>query len=293
MPEIESSEYELADRLIYDNETISINEILKIFFDRSLEELKEAERYTPESRAKEQRIVEKAKKAMGIVLSSDQYDSRPPVIPQTKPKHTTLTKKEFEEREGLGVAFAHFRNWVGIAFGGDTHAGVLDNAYSPREFFGWVVDYEIVKQLKNLSVPTTPRAHRFIGFAEAERTDVSPATQEEIKPLSGKSSKLKKPKQKGLGGKPSKSKKNGIRQLRALFKNKIFKKTIKSTPNKELPFTRQVLTGFIDDPAIAITPKLIEKIKDSDSYFKEIFGTSRRNFIDRWIREVRGRHKAV
>ena len=114
------------------------------------------------------------------------------------------------------------------------------------------------------------------------------ATQEEIKPLSGESSKIKEPKQKGLGGKPSKPKENGIRRLKKLFKNKLFKKDIKGRSNKEIPFTRQVLNEFIDDRDIAVTPEFIEKIKGSDDYFKEIFGTTRRNFIDRWIPEARG-----
>ena len=57
--------------------------------------------------------------------------------------------------------------------------------------------------------------------------------------------------------------------------------------NKDIPYAQPVLEEFIADPNVYIDDELIEKLKTDDDYFEGIFGTSRENFINRWISEAR------
>jgi len=155
-----------------------------------------------------------------------------------------------------------------------------------KDFAPWLIEVGIINWLKGEGCKIPEGLKGFLEIWKGSEATVTPAKGE-----GDKSRKTKKVKKKNPGGSPSPAKKDGVRRLKALFKKREFKKLNKDTLNKELPYTRQVLTEFIDDPIIAITPELITKIKTSDKFFEKTFGTSRRNFIDRWVREARGERK--
>lgn len=94
------------------------------------------------------------------------------------------------------------------------------------------------------------------------------------------------PKHMNKGGQPSPAKEKAIKKLKILFKKKIFKKILRETPQKELPYTQQILEAFIEDPGVVVDDNLVLKIKTSDEAFNQIFGTSPRNFIERWVPEA-------
>jgi len=182
MPKRKSNTEELTDRLIYKNKTIKTNDILMIFFGCSQEDLEKAERWTPESREEErlkvEKAVAKAKKAMGIHLVSHPACWRPPVVsPPAKPKRKKRTGKELKELKkneqlvAVGTAFRKFKHWVGIAFHGDTSGGYIANDYPTKKFVQWVVENNILKELKKLDIATTDRARHFVGLFEDQQAE--------------------------------------------------------------------------------------------------------------------------
>jgi len=129
MPKRKSNTEELEDKLIYKNKTIKINDILMILFGCSWEELKEAERWTPESLEENRKKVEEKKKTAGVHLVSELYGYRPPVeISTKKPKRKKRTGKELKELKlknerlvAIGTAFRKFKRlvfFVDISTGG-------------------------------------------------------------------------------------------------------------------------------------------------------------------------------
>ena len=168
-----------TDKLIYDRPAIPTGEMLSIVFGYTWEELKEAERWTPESREENKKKVAKAKKAEGIHLVSEPYGYSPPVvISPAKPKRKKLSGKELKELKqknkrlvAVGTAFRKFKQWVGITFHDDTTGRYLANEYPTQEFSRWVVENNILKELNKLGISTTPRARRFIGFVEKEQAN--------------------------------------------------------------------------------------------------------------------------
>ena len=166
---------------------------------------------------------------------------------------------------------------------------IFQSRFERIAFFQWMHDKKVLLGLEKRGVKIDDALKKAVETsAEIEQTEttpapsISPATQEESKPLNQKSSKSNKT---NMGGISSPQKDKFIKILKDLSRKKLFKGIIKEYPRKKLPYQKQLLENFIDNPEIEIDDNFIQSLYSNEK-FKKIYGTTPRNLIERWIPEA-------
>lgn len=188
-----------------------------------------------------------------------------------------------------------FKAWMSRAmFAGEfyvVHRGPsFNNSFWDKHVvFRWMHDKRVLLRLEEKGVKiddalkkAVEKSAKIVQTETTPAPSFSPATQEESKPLNQKSSK---PNKTNMGGVSSPRKDKFIKILKDLSRHLLFKKIIKEKPLKQLPYQKQLLENFIDNPEIEIDDNFINSLY-SDEKFKEIYGTTPRNLIERWIPEA-------
>ena len=143
---------QFTDELIYESQAISRSDISSILLGYSWDELR------PD---KNRRMIERK-------IASMVPDFRRSFPAGPTPKLPT------RDLRVARTALLELQEWIVIKFPNYSLGSVHDKKIPPKEFFRWVVDREILKRLEDLEVTIRERAHRFVGFVHAERTDVAP-----------------------------------------------------------------------------------------------------------------------